>query len=250
MEEKRVVKRTPPNIDAYFLSLAKTFEDGCEQANLQAHCLFTIRRFGHQQDAIVVTTFGDWWMCRVSSRLEWKEVFDHERYNALMSHFAEQEEEYDDDDDVEQILEPSQGIESTVITGGQDQRLQDLKADQKDQERTERLAERIRVKEALDLGDAANALDLLKLATKNVHSSTYTDDQIDQYWKIQRILRTRSESLHLHLRIPPLGTYSLEIPPTWSGIMRVGSPMSDHFMSLMKSRLTALAVAERERRNK
>ncbi|KAJ8482992.1 hypothetical protein ONZ45_g14760 [Pleurotus djamor] len=212
-------KRPPPrhcNIKVYLTQVVSSLDEAQTQAETQAGCLFSMRKFGHQDRVILVAATGGWWSFRVERRdAEPNALFNLGQY---LSHLRENAQNEDRDD---YAADPESELVSRAVAANGDQPNQQPGA-----------KKQVDLEEQID-GEPATIKGLIK----RIGGGPFSLENINRYW------RAKTNTSFSHPEDAPF-----QQDGEWTSPMRLGTIVSDRYLKRIEDYLDVLATDELARR--
>ncbi|EAU81341.1 hypothetical protein CC1G_07271 [Coprinopsis cinerea okayama7 len=271
-ELKRQATRSALTILVFLRDLAAKLGKAQAQAYDQAHCLFSSPRFATQNRVLLIAGCGDWWTWRVVYREDFlrrfnKESYDHARRVEEVS-LPSSEEEDADESDTDSLFEPfetdkmqSKREESgskakSNEESGDDDDVGDVADDEADTKQKRKKATKNsgqtlarlfrrcgRQESQLTAEETIQRLNSLcdKLGKQRVYSTKDVRVALALTSKLallgQRHYFTIEAALGTMPETPPKAIEANFHHSQWSGVMRLGTPVSDQTLELIKKDL-------------
>ncbi|KAJ8509491.1 hypothetical protein ONZ45_g8348 [Pleurotus djamor] len=265
-------KRPPPRhctIARYTARVKEFLDEAKEQAEGQAECLFSMKKFGHQQDVILIAASGGWWAtCLISRKDDEVEVFNIERYvqatwwNNFVNAMADKDDASDDPqsafysqkkaaEDLQDETEEGEGAEGADGNDDDDDyddndnyhnnnNYDDDDDDDDDDEHNNEHNEHN--EEELDDQDPQNQwvedVELMQDIIKRTGKGPFSMGDMDDFW----VAKTGERFCQPNQAV-------VEIPRgDWTAAMRLGTEVSGRHLSCIQDHLQRLAREERGKR--
>ena len=258
-ERKRGPTRHPKDLEEYFQSIFLALKDAQKQVSTQAKVLFSSVRFLDQDLVILLATAGEYYRLAVLQRDH--DVLLDKPSSFHINQLIEAQDTPDLGDDVEDFSEPL--VESSAIKKERHQ----LEEKRKEQERERQNRARTARAEARAARETALSDPKLKLKARARQRSQfvldagpppYPDGMVEKFHKLsdkrdyQRYstffepepLPNESVETLAQLRDPEHSDHIV-----FTGVIRVGSSISDKFVGMIRTYISDMAHAERARRH-
>ncbi|KAF4566145.1 hypothetical protein EYR36_011560 [Pleurotus pulmonarius] len=243
VEQKRPPSRHPRDILAYYTQVQDLLKKASKQASDQGHCLFSMPRFGHQEQVMLIAASGVWWRFCLKRRADVADrIFNFTRFREThLSRADEDDDAVDDESDL--LTTPAEAEESA--TKREEARRQERQKSGSDA-REERMRRRDQLRE--EIWKRGDAKDRLKKFVGLIGKGPYTLEELDE---CSRLVEESQGNVPVPFSNQFDGELQIGDPRLieWSGPMRLGTPVSDKYMAFIKNILADLAKNEERRRN-
>ncbi|KAJ3873297.1 hypothetical protein F5051DRAFT_477552 [Lentinula edodes] len=243
VELKRPVSRHCRNIDDFMSGLGTMMKSAQSQAEGQAHCLFSIPNYHRQMHVVLIAAVGEWWSFRFVPRSKFGgRTFDGKKYVSNANACLEGEQRDNPvEEDAARLMDPNlihemqNFIAHAGETPAQIKHRHNAERDARQRRRAERNTVRQhnedRLQEFID-----------KIQEIENEPGIYADPAINEYsqrrsacdaeWKVQWKFRSQfMESAKLGYQV------ALKDHADWSGVMRLGSNTSEHYLDQIRNYL-------------
>ncbi|KAJ3859310.1 hypothetical protein EV359DRAFT_86553 [Lentinula novae-zelandiae] len=242
VELKRPVSRNCDNIDELMSGLGTMMKSAQSQAAGQAHCLFSIPNYHRQMHVVLIAAVGEWWSFWVVPRSRFgRKTFNGEQYVSNVNDRLEGEQRNNPiEEDSAKLMSPNQirEMEDFIAHAGetpaQIKNRHDAERDARQRQRAERNMIRQHNEDQLQKSiDKNQEIQHEPGAFPDLAINEYSQRRsaCDEEWKVTWEFRREFMESDLGYQV------ALEDRADWSGVMRLGSKTSAHYLDQIRNYL-------------
>ena len=258
-ERKKAPTRHPKDLEDHVSSILDALNKAQDQVLTQARILFSSRRFADQDLVILLATAGQYYRLAVAQR-------DHKAFRHIPNEYEIQELLNAQERDTSDLGEDTADFYSELVISStikaERQQIEETRKDEK--EKQQLAANKARDAARMAREAALNSLkhrirQRSKLVLK-ARMPPYTDGIIEEFYRLSDVSKTAFRRYPKFFEPEPLPTETIDSfaqvkspkddrQVVFSSTIRVGSPVSDKFVGMMRGYLEGLARIELARRN-
>ncbi|KAF9258281.1 hypothetical protein L218DRAFT_1080517 [Marasmius fiardii PR-910] len=253
VELKRPPTRSPKTIGQFYRQLETLMRLATKQAMEQASCLFSCFTYRNQQQVILIAGAGNWWSCRLVTRKSKdlrRKAFNIDRYKPTDYRVGELDgddgDDVDPEDELPEFAPPSLVKHSTKTLLARERAVRDKKREKQTQERAYRAQRRTKEAESRDQVSANLKKIFAQLdALDEKAEYPYTDESLCEYSRLRIKKDQEGEKAGKEFRFyyeTEFNMAGFRSANMWSGLMRIGSDVSNKYMQYIEEELDRVVV--------